>query len=476
MTRNIVAATILVTTFAGALSGQQPSNDPRAVAIVDRAVARMGGEVALRSVKGLRMEVMTQWQRTAFGTHPYADLPSYESNVELRDYATNSYRRTTLGFRGNTNPTRVVIVKDSVAAYWLANAANPTTAFRPLSIAYVDERRELFAFAPERMLLLARDAGGLRVLPDTSIDGVAHARVTATLDGYPATFFLRRTDGLPSLVRFTADETNDYGLALWPRMEVEFWYSGWAQLQPGVLIPRQRDVRRVGRPYKRMTVLAAVINPPLAADSFAISDSLSKEYFATQTKPMWDVPFDSARIVSDNFAAFPPFSGVSAGVKIGGKWVLVETGQAGGSARMASEWLARTTPGTPIGAGVVTLRQTTNGGIAWLAEKHVPLFIAPGAASIAANILGPRQTSATQVATARWVKVGTDSLWLEPIELPDLPGTLAVYAPTHHWLYLAVAGTPQFQPDVDALLARLRAKGMPVEWMGSLRAVRTAVK
>lgn len=471
-----LGALSLLAILSSALPAQRPANDPKALALIDRGIERMGGEAALRGVRGIRMEVMTQWQRTAFGTHPYADLPSYESNVELRDYDTRSYRRTTLAFRGNTNPTRIVIVKDSVAAMWIANTANPTTAFRPLSIAYVDERRELFAFAPERMLLVAREAGGIRALRDTTIDGVAHARVTAMLDGFPATFFLRRTDGLPSLVRFIADETNDYGLALWPPMEVEFWYSGWALLPPGVLLPHQRDVRRVGRPYKRMTVLAAVVNPPLVADSFAISDSLAKAYLATGTKPMWQAPFDSAKIVADNFAAFPPFSGLSGAVKIGGKWVLIETGQAGGSARLASAWLARTTPSTPIGAGIVSMQTNTNGGIAWLAEQHIPFYIAPGAAAIADHILGARRASATLLAGARWIKVGTDSLWLEPLDLPDLPGTLAIYSPTHRWLYLAVAGAPHVQVDLDSLTSRLRARGMPIEWLGSLRSIRAAVK
>ena len=77
------------------------------------------------------------------------------------------------------------------------------------------------------------------------------------------------------MVRFRADETNDMGLAPWGLHEVEFWYSNWALVPPGVMLPRQRDVQRVGKPYKRMTVLQAMINAPAPADSFAISDSLT---------------------------------------------------------------------------------------------------------------------------------------------------------------------------------------------------------
>jgi len=132
----------------------------------------------------------------------------------------------------------------------------------PLNIAYVDERRELFAFAPERLVFSLRHASALRALNDTLIGGQAHARLATTVDGWPSTVFVRRSDALPATVRFRADEKADFGLPPWGVHEVEFWYSDWQTVPGGALLPRQRDVRRFGHPYKRMTVLAMQVNAP----------------------------------------------------------------------------------------------------------------------------------------------------------------------------------------------------------------------
>ena len=113
----------------------------------------------------------------------------------------------------------------------------------PLNIAYVDERRELFAWAPERLLLNLASAADLRAAPDSAIAGKRHRSVRATVDGYPFRVFFRAATGLPTVARFTADERNDFGLGQWGTMEVEIWYSRWAPAA-GLLLPRQWDTKR----------------------------------------------------------------------------------------------------------------------------------------------------------------------------------------------------------------------------------------
>ncbi len=466
------ASIVLLATSAAHADAQRAPNDPAAVALIARAVDRMGGEPALRSIRTLRMDVMTQWQRTALGDAPYADLPSFERHADLRDYTTNAWRNTREFLPGGGS---VDIVRDSVGARGVNFAGR--AGEMPLNLAYIDERRELWAFAPERTLLAARDAGGLRVAPDTTIDGVKHARITTTVDGFPATWFLRRTDGLPAMVRFVADETNDFGLAPWGPMEVELWYSGWTSVAPGVLLPRQRDVRRVGRPYKRMTALTMVVNAPAPADSFAFADSLVAAYLARERRPMWSVPLDTLRLLDDNFASFPPFTGVAGAVRVGGQWILVETGQAGGAAESVARWLARQSPATAIGGAVVTNTSTSNGGVVWLNAQRLPVHVAPGAESLVQTILANnkarRAASTTVVRRPQWLRVGTDSLWLEPVDLPDMPGTMMVYSPTLRWLYSAAGlGRPVTQVEQDAMIERLIARGMRVEWIGNARSVR----
>lgn len=465
-----LAATCALFACAATLPAQSAPNDPRAVAVLDRAITRMGGEAALRSIRTLRMDVLTQWQRTHFADHPYADQPSFERNVDLRDYSTNAWRNTRSFI---PNGSTVDIVRDTVGGRSIS-LPNGGAMLMPLNLAYVDERRELFAFAPERTLLLARDAGGLTLLADTSIGGLAHARVRGTVDGFPATWFLRRSDGLLAMVRFRADETNDFGLAMWGPMDVETWFSAWAPTPQGALIPRQRDVRRVGRPYKRMTILTLAANAPAPADSFAIADSIVSKYLATEQRPMWDAPLDSAKIIENDFATFPPFTGVSGAVRVGGQWVLLESGQRDGAAEKLNEWFARSTPESPLTAAVVTNLGPSNGGAKWFLAQKKPVYAAPGALPILRQVVGAAASPRiTVVETSRWVKVGSDSLWLERVDTPDGHGAMIVYAPTLKWIYgMNVVGRPAAKTEQDAIITRLRARGFAVEWMATPRAIR----
>lgn len=480
--RSLRLAGVAAALWGGPLHAQQPAagiagvapastaapSDPRALALVDRAITRMGGEAALRGIRTIRMDVLTQWQRTAYSAHPYADQPSFERHADLRDYATHAWRNTRDFLPGG----RVVdIVRDTVGAR-TAPTQGGALSTMPLNVAYVTERRELFAFAPERTLLLARDAGGLRLLSDSSIAGVAHARIAGAIDGFPATWFLRRTDGLPAMVRFRADETDDFGLAPWGEMEVETWWSNWVQLPPGVLLPRQRDVRRVGRPYKRMTALAITVHAAAPADSFSLSDDVVQRFLATERRPMWAVSLDSTQVTDSAFVTFPVFLGSMGAVRVGGVWVVLETAQAEGAMQLAHDWLERHT-GRGAGVGVAARAASGNGGARWFAARRRPLLVAPGAAAHVRSIVPARElAAATVVSTARWVRAGTDSLWLEPIDLPDAAGTLAVYSPAHRWVYSPLFGFPAYRVEHDALVRRLRARGLAVEWMGWGRAIR----
>lgn len=468
----VIALSVLPVAPLAPLAAQAP--DP-ATALLDRSIARLGGDSALRAVRSMRLEMITQWARTSFVQRPFADQPSYERNVELRDYASGAWRNTRSFLGGGPAMSIIDVVRDTIAARYGPTSAAGAFGWAPLNVAYVDERRELFAMTPERLVLTLHDSPTLRALSDTALDGQAHARLSAVVDGWPVTVFVRRADALPVMVRFLADEAADFGLAPWGRHEVEFWYSAWQPTAAGVLLPRQRDVRRVGRPYKRMTMLAMQVNAAVPADSFVIGDSLAAAYLATERRPMWRVDLSqSGRLVREHFAVTPPMTGSPGAVRIGGQWVLVETAQHEGAVALITEWLAQRTPGVRIGAGVVTIPATANGGARWFAARRTPLFIAPGAVPFAQRITG-RTSPGTVIRTPRWARVGTDSLWLEPFDAPDFAGALAVYSPTLRWLYLPMAGAPTIRNEQAALIARLAARGLMVEWIGSARALATAV-
>src|SRR5690349_22993053 len=84
-------------------------------AVLDTAIARMGGADSLRAIQRARFEMLTQWQRTAFDARPYADQPSYEVHSELRDYTIDAWRNSRrFGFAANAMQIADV-VRDSVA-------------------------------------------------------------------------------------------------------------------------------------------------------------------------------------------------------------------------------------------------------------------------------------------------------------------------------------------------------------------------
>jgi len=49
---------------------------------------------------------------------------------------------------------------------------------------------------------------------------------------------------------------------------------------------------------------------------------------------------------------------------------------------------------------------------------------------------------------------------------------MVLYSPTHRWFYSPFMGVPQHQAQHDALMARYRARGWPIEWVGSVVGLR----
>ncbi|HEX5633571.1 MAG TPA: hypothetical protein VFX50_10090, partial [Gemmatimonadales bacterium] len=338
------------------------------------------------------------------------------------------------------------------------------------------ERRELFAVAPERALLLARRARDLRLLPDTSIATLAHARVSATLDGLPATLFIRRGDGFLAVVRWRAAQPNDFGLTGWGEMDAEHWYSQWRTLPGGIAYPTQWDVTRVGRPYRRMTLLSVRFDAPATPDSFAISDSLRTAFFATARKPMHDLPLDSARLLEPRLASFGAFGSPAGAVKLGRRWLLLEAGVAPLSVERAARWLGSADAGATIAGAVVTMASAaTTGGSTWLASQQVPLYVAGGTRGFVEAMLRERKDARSRIApvtSGRWLRVDGDSAWVEPVDLPDFPASLVVWVPSLRWMYSGVSLLPLQR---DRLLAHARLRGWAVERLGSQRALVSAV-
>ncbi|HEY7234457.1 MAG TPA: hypothetical protein VH539_09935 [Gemmatimonadaceae bacterium] len=452
---------LLAGAFALLLRGPAPV-DPSAQAILDTALAHMGGATALGAVERMRLEVMTEWQRVEFAPRRAPVILSYELSTELRDYTIPAWRYSRRFYSPNGTAEVIDLVTDSVAA----TAMNGR--WRPQNIAYVDERDEVFTFAPERVVRLARDAADARTLADTAIGGERYARVVATIGKFMPTLYFRRSDGLPAFARFRAGQPNDFGLAPWGAMDVEIAYSRWQKIAAaGILLPMQIDVSRVGRPYKRMTTISVQVNPTIPADSLGIPDSLRTAFLATARRPMFDLPMDSARIAETGFAVFGTPGAPGGAVKIGGRWVMIEAGTAPLSIERSAAFLHRVEPTTTLGGALITA-PTGAGGVAWLAKKSVTTWVTAGATPFAEAALrgwGEKGSALQSVKGDRWLRVGSDSLRVETIDLPDYPGTAVVYVPALRWAYAWPAGPAQ----MDYVIAHARRRGWTVDRIGSVR-------
>jgi len=257
-------------------------------------------------------------------------------------------------------------------------------------------------------------------------------------------------------------------LVPWGDMDIEVWYSGWRSYPEGVSLPSQWDIRRVGAPYKRMTVLSASFDPELAPDSFAVSPEQRSTYLASPAvRPMHDLPLDSARVVEGFLADFRTFGSPGAALRMGDAWLLLDAGQAPLSAQRALDWLTRST-GMGVGAAVVGGTRG-HGGVPELAARGVPMLVAPGVAAFVAETLdgyGRTGASVDHLASPRWLRVGTDSVRVASMDLPDTRGALLVWSPTHRWLYAPDALTPL---DLMLVVEYADSQRWAVERVGTAR-------
>ena len=104
------------------------SSDPRAVAVIDTAISRMGGLTALEQVSRMRIEQMTEWNRTVFDDRIDVPVSSFERDTELRDYTIPAWRYTRR-FIGHSSTTQELI---DVVPDTAATIQSAPTWLRPL--------------------------------------------------------------------------------------------------------------------------------------------------------------------------------------------------------------------------------------------------------------------------------------------------------------------------------------------------------
>ena len=425
---------------AGGVAAQSMSESV-AVGLVGRAADLMGGEERLRSVARVSMEMTTTWLRTGFRSVPFTDRPSYEEHTDTRDYSIDAWRNT----RRFPNGAITNIIRDSISVTDMGRG------FQPLSDAYVDERDELFVYTPDRLILALLDADEIRAEADTLLGEEPHHRVRARLGpghGHVAdvdVFFHAGTE-LPTMLRFVAPHPSDFGLVQWGAMEVEVWYSAWSSFGD-VHIPRQWDIRRVGVPYKRLTVRRAVFDPVFEADSFAVSDSLRRIYAGSPAaRPMHEARvIESVRRPVSSVALFSPFFGVPTGAVVTSEGLLMlGAGQAPFNYQQAVAELVSRDFAEPS-LVLIAPASPGNGGVVGAARDGVPVLASVAAEPFVRAMLdneGLVRTPIEVVRDTREIGRGEDRVVLARVDIPDTPGALMLYQPANGWLWVPDASSP----------------------------------
>jgi len=452
----VLLASCAIASVAGGTAGAQVQSIPEA--ILARAVSRSGGDSALRAVSTARYEYITQWMRTSFAQLPAPAASGAETNIDTRDYARRIWRYERR-FVGSPSVIRD-LVRDSVAITDFGRG------WEPLSGAYVDERAEVFLAAPEWLLIRAQDAakeGKVRFGADTVFGGAPHARLVAALDGREVTLFLRRSDAQLTGIRYRAAQPWDFGLAAWGEMEVETWYSRWTVVG-GYLVPFDYAISRVGRPYKRLSIVRIQYNAPIAEDSVRVPDSLRVRYLAEQRRAMFDLPVDSLKISPGGFATFGVPGTPLGAIKKRAGWLVLGTGAA---PLITDRAIARLRKAElPVAVAIAgTMSVGGAGGAPAMSRAGIPLLAAATARPFLSMMFahqGVPLRGITWISQGGWHAVAGDTLWIEPIDLPDVEGGVIVWDPQLKWMY---AGDGPGPAQIRAALRRAAERGWPVDRM-----------
>lgn len=253
---------------------------------------------------------------------------------------------------------------------------------------------------------------------------------------------------------------------------MEVWYSNWRTFGE-ISMPTQWDILRVGRPYKRMTVMAAAINPDFAPDSFEVSEELRTSFLAARG-PMHDRPVDSVTVVRPGLIQLYGFGAPAGAVQVGDGWLLLEAGQTPLNLSRGRQALAGAGVGALHGA-VVGVARPGNGGVVALVEEGMKVYTSPASSRFVATMLesaDERTPGIEPVTRHRGLAFDGDVVFLEVIDLPDTPGSMVLHVPRLRWLYVPDALTPL---DVRMALDRAANLGWVVEGVGTVRGLWTAV-
>jgi hypothetical protein len=267
----IQAFVCLAAMAAGALQPAPTS----ARAVVTRAIEALGGERALRSIASLRIEAIGHEHFIDQSERPEGPfVVRYMQTRELRDVAGGRSRLESEQRSIETaewTPAGPPTIVDGDAAA-LQRGDRTTPAGRQ---AFEDGRQRI-ELAPERVLLVARNAPDLALAPDVKIHGITQRVLSFGWRGRRVRLMIDPGDDVPTALELTTDDP----FGIWGLVRETTFYSLWTLLPGGVRYPLQSDREWNGVSKSSATIVAITVNPPIDAAGLAIA-SETKHAFAS---------------------------------------------------------------------------------------------------------------------------------------------------------------------------------------------------
>lgn len=281
--RSLVTLVVAVATVSSAAPVAAQTSTP--TGLVGAAVRAMGGEVMLRGLELVRLEILGHRLLVEQSERPEGPyIPSYtEAQVTLdlgrgRLATTRTVRTPGQAFESG------LVVADGTAAGTFGERTFPG---RPIQLADARRRLEL---GPERVLLTALSAPDLHALPDTVVQGVPHHRVGFAWRDRDVALFLNAHTRLPTAIEVREARPHDVMWYVWGDVVERTWWSYWTLEEDGLRYPRQWDAEWNGLPFETRIVTELDLDPDVAADAFAISDEIRRAFAAAPARTVDEMP------------------------------------------------------------------------------------------------------------------------------------------------------------------------------------------
>jgi len=261
--------TALFCLLSAAVASTGSADDARQ--LVNRAVAAMGGEAALRGVATLHLQTVGHEFYIEQSERPEGPfIVEYHTTVEDRDSA---HGRARIEIQDRSFQTASwsqarTMVFDGAAVATLANGKFAPLAFRPAdTVQWVD-------LAPERMLFLALASPDLALGPDVQRQGVVQHVATFGWRGRRARLLINSHDDLPTSLELTRPD--EWGV--WGDVTDTMYYSLWTLLPGGIRYPLQFDRTWNGVTLSSTTIVEIVPNAPVDDARLAIPADVKTAY------------------------------------------------------------------------------------------------------------------------------------------------------------------------------------------------------